>query len=317
MRVQFASIAAFVSALAIVGRSVSQEVVPPVQISDSIPIPAPNPHWRPDGCAVCHGAQEDNTKIFPGEQVDLLCLKCHDGVRASREPHPIGRSFSSDQVRRPESWPAPNGSLSCITCHDVVRGCNASARRPEENSIMLRGKGNAGSAFCNECHAIEKHQQFNPHTMLRNTAVDTAKSCVFCHKKEMPAGPQATRSGNPSLINDEITFCGQCHRRHIDFFDPGHIGATATAAILENMQSADPRSGLDLSTTNVVLPLSGGKVVCSTCHNPHQAGVFEESSVLGAGAIDVTAARPDVVALRAPGGQLCIRCHGSINPGAR
>jgi predicted CXXCH cytochrome family protein len=254
----------------------AQETPRPNPNSEIVPVPATNPHWRRDGCTSCHAPESRKWKEAPAGQVNLLCLKCHDGLHASREPHPIGRSFSSDQVRRPESWPAPDGLLSCITCHDVLRACNESARRPSNNPAMLRGTGTGGVSFCNECHVSEKLLQFNPHVMLRENASDTSKSCLFCHSKEMGADPQTVRSGDPMLIQDEITLCGQCHRRHLDFFDPGHMGATATAAILSNLRSTNAQT----------LPLSQGKVVCSTCHNPHQAGVFEESTSLGAGAMN-------------------------------
>jgi cytochrome c peroxidase len=55
------------------------------------------------------------------------------------------------------------------------------------------------------------------------------------------------------------------------------------------------------------LPLGrDSTIVCSTCHNPHQQGLFHSESVLSLGAIP--AGGGDPVALRG-GKQICGECH--------
>ena len=318
MKALFIVIVASASAFFVAGSKAALQPEMPQPAPNSIVLPAANPHWRPDGCTACHAVEQENMKTVPSDQVDLICLTCHDGVRARREPHPIGRSFAGEQVRRPEFWPTPGGLLSCITCHDVLQGCNPAARRPAVNSAMLRVKRADAPTVCNECHIAERHQQYKPHAMLRDTAAATTQSCMFCHKQEMPAGSKAARSGDSLLKTDEITLCGQCHKQHVDFFTPGHIGATVTPPILENMLKTDERLRLSHGRTDpFALPLSDGKLVCSTCHNPHQAGVFLESNVLGLGAMSLDPAQSGGFALRVKGGQLCLSCHGSISPRSR
>lgn len=60
-----------------------------------------SPHGSPDGCSACHAPQAGPPRAIPREAVDVMCLACHDGVRATREPHPIGRSADGPQLTRP------------------------------------------------------------------------------------------------------------------------------------------------------------------------------------------------------------------------
>lgn len=278
----------------------------PAALRDS-PIPAPNPHWQSNGCTQCHTAKDGNIERIAPEQIDRVCLRCHDGVKAKAEAHPIGRSFASNQVRKPEDWPTPGGLLSCITCHDVLQGCHM--QRRSTNQAMLRGPSRGVPSLCNQCHVAEKQQQRNPHAAMKG-AYDS-NSCLFCHQQEMQPTAQQ-RTGEPKLKNDEITLCGQCHHQHPDFFAPGHIGVAAPTAIVRNMQQADQNLVAQSPEQEpALLPLHEGKVVCSTCHNPHLVGVFSEGNILGRGAMSFETASENY-ALRIPGPQLCLYCHGAI-----
>jgi len=268
-----------------------------------------NPHWRPDGCVECHEARDGKIEKIAPNLIDLICLKCHDGAKAKAEPHPIGRSFANDQIHKPENWPTPGGLLSCITCHDVLEGCHQQFKSRTANPTMLRGPIRLAPSFCNQCHIAEKQQQRNPHAAMKGE--DASMSCLFCHQQEMPSTAQH-RAGEPKLKNEEITLCGQCHPQHPDFFTPGHNGITATPVILQNMQNHDEKLvGQDMAQKRGTLPLRDAKVVCSTCHNPHMAGVFNERSILDQGAMNPEAS-PDNFALRIQGAHLCIYCHGTI-----
>jgi len=57
------------------------------------------------------------------------------------------------------------------------------------------------------------------------------------------------------------------------------------------------------------LPLGrGDRIVCSTCHNPHQEGVFLKGNVLSYGALPGTR-RAERLPLRGVGKDICIGCH--------
>ncbi|MBI4718291.1 MAG: hypothetical protein HY763_10835 [Planctomycetes bacterium] len=271
-------------------------------------VPA-GPHWSSTGCGACHVRQGGSWLRPKQEEIDLLCLRCHDGRTAAAEPHPVGRRFAGPQVRRPVDWPAPDDRLSCITCHDVLPGCRPGAAPPSRPAAFLRGPEAAGTiAWCATCHVAELHAPLNPHRMLDGSGRPRAGACAVCHESSVTTAGSGVRRQSPSLRCEEVTLCGGCHRAHEDFFTPGHIGATASDSILarltgKQVEGAPPSAPL--------LPLAGGTIVtCSTCHNPHSSGLFPPDSSLAMGAMTEATWNDTSVALRIPGGGLCQACHG-------
>jgi len=274
-------------------------------VAGAVPIDTqPNPHGSPDGCRSCHEAKDGAVQPIDPKKIDRLCLGCHDGAGAGAEAHPIGRSFDSPQIRRPAEWPALDGLLSCLTCHDVVRHCRADARPPVAGANFLRGTIRGGDpSYCAQCHVESLHQRRNPHRMLDDGGRPHADACAFCHAENLTTRTTQPRAGTPHLRSDEITLCGACHQSHPDFFTPGHIGATfrnetCSKALQRNAEAPNP------------LPVPDGRrIVCSTCHNPHQHGVFPTGNPLAMGAMD-PAAPGGMVPLRISGAGLCSNCHG-------
>lgn len=260
----------------------------------------PNPHWHSARCGSCHAVVDGRFAPIAAKDVDELCLSCHDGVTAPMERHPIGRTFEGTQVKKPQDWPAPDGRLSCLTCHDMKRACHAppAAQRPAGN--LLRGDAQGDRlTFCASCHVASAHAQTNPHIMRRSDGTVSESACAVCHSRVPDAG-QSIRTGQADLLAPERTLCMGCHRRHVDFFDPGHF---------DRLMPAEMRATFDASPGLAdTMPLHDGRVACSTCHNPHQRGVFEERSPLSAGSMGEVWPE-ETHALRVPPATLCISCH--------
>ncbi len=293
---------------------------------------ATNPHWKADGCIACHD-QDAPTQPIALEKADAICLDCHDGQRAPEEVHPIGRRFDGKEVVLPDGWPAPGGKLGCVTCHDVVQACNRNVRRPAFNPAMLRDYAGPNVLdHCARCHvaaARTQGQRYNPHRMFDEQGRLQTQACAFCHTSEMDfsaAQRQFDRTGLPFLRTDGISMCVGCHRTHQDYFEPGHIGLRVEPEFAASMRERQPplthghtpatqptRSGADL------LPLAdGGRVVCSTCHNPHPQGLFPSSSVLASGGMPPWERSPSgtnattaqrKLQLRGLGTHVCLGCH--------
>ena len=265
--------------------------VPTSQPADSVPYP----HWSPDGCRHCHDLRNGQVQPIVPEAIDTVCLTCHDGRRAKSERHPIGRTFKSEQVEAPEGWPLLDGKLSCVTCHDIRQACDRERPRSDSDPAFVRDWPLIDVlAFCARCHIRpETHTRHNLHHMLTATGEIADRACRLCHKSLPDPADHMQRTGRPDLQTDEFRLCLGCHRRHVDFFEPGHIGARVST----RMQAA----------INDRLPLSeDGSILCSTCHNPHQAGLFPPGSELAGGEIRYDKER---LQLRGFGKELCFVCH--------
>ncbi len=320
--------------------------------------PAENPHWSADACSACHVMDAGRTTPIPATEVDATCLSCHDGKRASAEPHPIGRTAGTPFVQTPPDWPTVDGRIGCLTCHDIRRHCDSSARRPSENPAMLRSTGPAGARrdpaaatdwqeegpagleadepggaldFCLQCHKWEDRWRFNPHEQVDADGRINDAACAFCHART-PAFPVDRRWFKPNLRAGGSDLCLACHPKHWDYFPEGHVDLPVPEHILRRMlamqrldvqpPAADGRVGANDAATGAAdaagpapstpepprnLPLSDGRVRCFTCHNPHEAGLFDPGSELG---LEASVPADAAISLRMNYTELCRTCHG-------
>jgi len=266
-----------------------------------------NPHWTRDQCLQCHTEVDDEFEPIAPESITGICTRCHDGVKAAMEKHPVGRPAKRVGIQTPSDWPTPGDRLSCVTCHDVLLAAEHSSQDRGANPAFLRGEPRGASiAFCGTCHAPAGHAKFNPHRMLTVDGAIAADQCRFCHAQEMPRDI-SIRTGDPRLVADEITLCARCHGLHPDFFEPGHIGRTVPKPMLDVLRHGSRADGGSAVTD--LLPLAdSSRIVCSTCHNPHQAGLFAAGAPLAAGAMDFDNG-PVEFALRASVSHSCTICH--------
>lgn len=283
--------------------------------------PYHNPHGHNRNCAACHAMDGERALPIDPLKVDGVCMRCHDGRHAPAERHPLWRTIPSRNTKLPKGWPAPAGRLGCMSCHDIslTLGHERFENRPKGNPFYLRGGPYADSlTFCASCHASEPSQQarFNPHRMRTADGRNNDTACAFCHTRTFNADELTTRTGNASLKAGGVALCMGCHRRHVDWFDPGHIGASATPGILDRLTAS--MSDVTASAAKARLPLESGRtVVCATCHNPHETGVFPKDSMLAIGAIaprsDTAPASTTLAA--APTSQPANAAHATGHPG--
>jgi len=290
----------------------------------SAPARAANPHWGADGCRYCHRIQAGKAEPIPPAKVDAICLGCHDGTRARRERHPLGRLFVAGQVVKPAGWPTINGRLGCQTCHEHIVACRLDAQEFRADPDFLRGyEGGSLLTFCARCHIEPKYHRYKLHEMLTKDGKPIDSKCLFCHTEAIRRENMMVRTGNAELRADPITLCESCHTEHLDYFEPGHPGSKVTPEMRGFMVAFEAMGfvGGRYPTADQIeaamrserrperLPLwPGDKVVCSTCHNPHQEGVFPPGSVLAYGAMT-----PEQMTrryhLRGVEKEICVACH--------
>ena len=116
--------------------------------------------------------------------------------------------------------------------------------------------------------------------------------CQVCHSKLMDRSA-TTRSSSASLRADQVTLCRSCHPHHRDISRAGHVLATIPPAMLAYMRARELTGLLDAPSQDLLrqlqdehagptlmVPDSHGRIVCSTCHNPHEQGTFAANCVL-------------------------------------
>lgn len=260
-----------------------------------------SPHWTRDGCTACHDPDRGKPAAIDPANVTSICITCHDGRTAVAESHPVGRSVNRPHIRLPQDWPAPDGRLSCLTCHDVVLACDPQSTAQESNSMMLRsGPVLDQTAYCAGCHVAEAHARLNPHRTLTDQKKPDPSTCNYCHTEAPGAQSPHRRTGNPRLRGNESVLCLGCHGRHVDYFEPGHFGATVQGDMAKRLANSSGR-----------LPLSpSGTLTCSTCHNPHQQGTFADDSILEFGGQQFGRSTDQSMPLRGYGPRICGACHG-------
>ncbi|MFI5378382.1 MAG: cytochrome c3 family protein [Tepidisphaerales bacterium] len=282
-----------------------------------------NPHWKKDGCATCHDMSTGKAAPIVQDKIDKLCLSCHDGKKAVAEVHPIHRKFkAADNMVRPENWPAINDEVGCITCHDSQFACDLAAHSPAANRRFLRGRPEGTGRtrpFCQNCHQEEAYRKINPHLMLGGNGEILEERCLVCHDKALDR-KTVHRTFEPGLKAEEAVVCRDCHGPHKDRITQGHIGRQIKA---DQQAYIAAKEALGLCSNpskeligkfqaagkvpKFIVPAKDGNILCSTCHNPHQHGVFAEDSDMAYGAMRIDGRGRIVSPVREP--IWCRHCH--------
>jgi hypothetical protein len=281
------------------------------------PAAVENPHWTPDGCTVCHRLEDGRPVSIAPENVDGLCLTCHDGRAAVAEVHPIGWPAHGPRTRAPPGWPLVQGRVGCLTCHDIRRHCDPQVQRPLSNSALVRGfDPRSALTTCRQCHVTEI-SHLSPHAPLvsgtgQATIADPPHLCGFCHLPPYEIPSDGRRRHEATLRDQPTRLCLNCHLMHPDPAPGGHLDKPVPPEMLAASAAGVPGAGRAGSRPEAPtdprgpLPLADGRITCSTCHNPHPAGLFPVDSELGARATSLEGA---VYALRREAIELCVHCH--------
>lgn len=250
-------------------------------------------------------------------QAERQCLACHDGVRANAEAHPVDRLLQGDRFVNP-GWPLLDGKLACQTCHDIGVTAGHKNAQPARSDFLRPGLGQGPDAFCASCHKPVQFRRVNPHRMMTPEGQVVPADCLLCHKS-MPDARAMTRSGRPDLRADTMTLCRSCHFFHVDWFEPGHMGVKVPPKILAYMRAREVAGPATRPSRRMIagLQAEGARpqdwplgpddtLLCTTCHNPHQKGVFPPGSVLARDAMEI---QGDRVISKIPVPRMCLRCH--------
>lgn len=146
----------------------------------------------------------------------------------------------------------------------------------------------------------------NPHNQIGDSGEVLWGTCVVCHKETPDVKAKSIKDVKLYYDEDPDKLCRSCHvvKKH-----PGSEGISVTMSgyeapdhlvvpsktVLDNMR-------LSLKEVPMILPLDpkSGRIICATCHNPHERGLLP--------------GRPDwggdySMRIRSAGLDICQYCH--------
>ena len=212
-------------------------------------------------CESCHSAHRGRAKEALIERADnsALCAICHiDNVNSKEHPnfrnHPIHKEFpkGADLTLFKEKK-AITERVECLTCHRVHK---------EENKHLVVAPS---PELCILCHADQKWVNKTKHNI-------GGKSCKACHTPHKAKAPKLWSRPIPeeafdyaSLIEakgKEDIYCLSCHYPQ---------------SVIEGKEVPDvgtlthPTGKRLKKKIKLHLPLPGGALSCTTCHEPHHS----------------------------------------------
>jgi predicted CXXCH cytochrome family protein len=257
-----------------------------------------NPHWNDSLCLSCHQEPPVKGRAPLREEGDKnnLCNRCHHSEYARPDIHPVGVT-PSQHIRIPADLPLEEKKLTCETCHNSLlqMGSRPSGDTAAANPNFLRKMTLSRNAFCFLCHIEETYKRLNPHNQLNEQGEIVEATCLFCHAS-IPdrsfIGPEKVSF----IIQNPDEYCIGCHPGFTLNHPAGenHL-LEPSEKIMEAIQTSVQRIGVEL-------PLYNGRIVCATCHNPHEEGVIQ----IAAAATGTE--RGNKLRLK-PGRNQCTGCH--------
>ncbi len=198
------------------------------------------PHYRKGLCLTCHTNVDDYE--LREQDVNVLCDRCHASGQIRANIHPLRTVPPSITI--PKGWPLAAGALTCLTCHE--QGHEDQTPTP----YLLRGGPYSSSReVCRHCHS---GADLLASTLHRD--INEGKRCEFCHKTRPVPGKD--KGDTVVFLADPDLLCMRCHEVGGDENSEHHArfsGSVAAKIVVPEF-----------------LPLYKGRMICGTCHNPHQ-----------------------------------------------
>lgn len=206
-------------------------------------------------CNVCHKPHGWNVKYSTNDKdpYSVLCLSCHSNPTLVKDKiidlkskfnHPIMKLIDFkielplyDNINNAVTTSSKRyqyGYVTCFSCHDTHSKSKGFLRKELTNNLL-----------CLECHKDKK-------SILNSKHFSKDISCISCHKIH--------NADSPNLIIGLDDNCMQCHNKD---------GIAKTKMIGEN---SHPVNRVPKFKIKKEYKLKDGKIVCVTCHNPHDKG---------------------------------------------
>jgi hypothetical protein len=169
-----------------------------------------------------------------------------------------------------------NGELVCYTCH----GLKDIDKTPiDEVDTKAKDFLNGGpykplTGFCYRCHDKKSNRRENIHILLDERGDIKEESCKYCHE-DVPERDKPLKIDELKLRLPIEQICFGCHLRTPHFNAVEHQNKPKEDKMLEHLKMMRKKK-------SVFMPLGkDNKVMCVSCHTPHQKGVININKPAG------------------------------------
>lgn len=214
----------------------------------------------------------------------IFLLLISTAVFAKKQPlpplhHPVGIKLPAD-MDLPDSFPlGKQKELVCETCHGIknIEQISLQKVNTKASNFLRNGPYPSLLDFCSNCHQStlkqKNMQRYNIHQMLDKQGNIIEKNCTYCHATVPdPAKVKDWQTLRFRLPPEKL--CLGCHLKTTHLNSVQHQ-VKPSNKVLQQLQKTEKQK-------NIILPLDKqGRMMCVTCHSPHQHGVIEASRAGG------------------------------------
>ncbi|MGA1874205.1 MAG: cytochrome c3 family protein [bacterium] len=232
-------------------------------------------------CHTVHGTTDKNLLVIPSkdgeEYTALLCESCHTanpsirGLGPGSGTHPVNRP---SRLKMPGKWNDDSpvimnaaGQVICLTCH-------APHEARQATSLLVKG---ARPPICLECHKQEQSITQTEHDLTLSAPAEldlTSKVgsqtgiCAACHRPHNAEKYRLWSRPLSGLTGDAGSkMCESCHQARL--CAQKKLAGTFSHPVGQDISRvAWPKQFPSYDEHG--RPVEQGKIMCASCHNPHQ-----------------------------------------------
>jgi len=189
--------------------------------------------------------------------------------------HPVNLK-PSKAVKVPKTFPLNHrGEISCETCHGIeeIEDIPFEEVDTKAEAFLREGPYAEPEKFCYRCHEEKAYRRRNVHDLLDARGKYEKKACEYCHEKALDPEKDYTREQLRLRLPPQ-TLCLGCHLKtpHLNALD--HL-TKPDKDMRRRMRDAERKLG-------IILPLDdAGRIMCATCHAPHERGLIPANKPAG------------------------------------
>jgi hypothetical protein len=182
----------------------------------------------------------------------------------------------SADISIPDNFPLnKNKQIDCQTCHGIKDMKDQDFKKIDkrDDDFLREGSYEVLTDFCYRCHEAKPYQRDNIHKMLDSDGEIIERRCLYCHQETLDP-EQDIKPDERKLRLPPQNICYGCH-----LYTP-HFNALVHSQ--EPDEDMKKRINKYEQKHKIILPLSDeGKIMCTTCHSPHQIDVISREKPAG------------------------------------